>query len=283
MKLNILYNTVLRQLDDNSIENSVFEAKELIKHFYKLSESDFLLRRNDDFSDVICQALQTAVDRRLNGEPLQYIIGEWDFMGYTFSVGDGVLIPRPETELLCEFVIESILSLQSPVVYDLCSGSGCIGISVKKAVPSAEVYLVEKSDLAYKYLKKNVIKLCGENQVNTVNADIFNFDMFKNNQKADVIVSNPPYIRSSEIPTLQAEVQQEPVMALDGGEDGLEFYRFIITEWRQLLKDNGFFAFECGEDQAGDIAQILDNYGFDSFTLKDYNNIDRIVIGRRKC
>lgn len=280
MKLNDIYLNAVKLLDENKIENSSFEVKELIKHHLNLSETEFLLRRFDDYCDDFITELNESVSRRLLGEPIQYIIGEWDFMGNTFKVGKGVLIPRPETELLCQYVIDELKNCGETVAYDLCSGSGCIAVSLKLFLPECKIFAVEKSEAAYRYLEHNNMALCHKGGLNAVNGDIFDIDCFAMFPDADVIVSNPPYIRKSDIPGLQAEVHREPVMALDGGEDGLDFYRFIISAWKSKLKPDGFFAFECGEDQSDDISDIFYKNGFDSTIVKDYNDINRFVIGR---
>lgn len=280
MKLNTIYSEISARFGE-ICENPSFEAKELIKHICSLSETEFLLGRNNEISDDATDKIFSLAEKRISGVPLQYIIGEWDFMGRTFKVGEGVLIPRPETEILCQYVIDTLKDKKSPCVYDLCSGSGCIAISIKLDTPDADVYAVEKSKDAYFYLDTNNKLLCADSAVTLINGDIFNIDEFKTLPKADIIVSNPPYINSDEIAGLQKEVQFEPAMALDGGSDGLDFYRFIINEWKNLLKSDGMFAFECGENQADAISDIFKTNGFDSFIIKDYNDIDRMVIGRR--
>ena len=217
--------------------------------------------------------------KRISGLPIQYILGEWDFMGLTFDVGKGVLIPRPETEILCEWVINKAESIESPVIIDLCSGSGCIGLSIAHYIKDSKVYLVEKSDEALKYIECNKAKLSTDN-AQVIHADIFNTEeLFSTLPKADVIVSNPPYIRSDDIPGLQSEVHHEPLMALDGGTDGLIFYRCLCEKWTYMLKSDGVMALECGEDQAQDIAALFKNNSMKYEIIKDYNNIERIVIG----
>ena len=280
MKLNTIYSEISARFGV-ICENPSFEAKELIKHICSLSETEFLLGRNNEISDDATDEILSLAEKRISGVPLQYIIGEWDFMGRTFKVGEGVLIPRPETEILCQYVIDTLKGKKSPCVYDLCSGSGCIAISIKLDTPDADVYAVEKSKDAYFYLNTNNKLLCTDSAVTLINGDIFNINEFKTLPEADIIVSNPPYINSDEIAGLQKEVQFEPAMALDGGSDGLDFYRLIINEWKSLLKSDGMFAFECGENQADAISDILKTNGFDSFIIKDYNDIDRMVIGRR--
>ena len=280
MKINSVYNEICERFKTVS-DNPRFEAKELIKFICKLNETEFLLGRNDEIACEAEEMIFKCAENRLSGVPLQYIIGEWDFMGHTFKVGEGVLIPRPETEILCQYVIDTVSDKTVPCVIDLCSGSGCISISVKLGTENTDVYAVEKSTEAFAYLKTNTDALCTDKPISLINGDIFDVDTFKALPKADVIVSNPPYINSADIASLQREVKHEPLMALDGGVDGLDFYRFIVAEWKCFLKDDGIFAFECGEDQADKIEEILNKNGFDSFILKDYNDIDRFVIGRR--
>ncbi len=280
MKLIDLYFNLTADFNSFSVEAPEFEAKELIKHFTSLDETGFIINRNTTVSDEVLSMIEASRERRRAGEPLQYIIGKWDFLCNTFKVGEGVLIPRPETEILCEYVINSIKDTDNPVVYDLCSGSGCIGLSIKHVIPCADVYCIEKSKKAFEYLAENN-RTVTDNKACILNADIFDTEGFNTLPKADVIVSNPPYIRTDELSGLQREVQFEPSMALDGGEDGLIFYRHIIESWKDRLKNNGIFAFECGEDQANDISRILSENGFMPEIFKDFNNIERIVTGRR--
>lgn len=282
MTLSSLYKEISAVLEKNSIEDGSLEARLILQYVLRFSYSEFLLRSNEDISGENLDRVYSMIERRVCGEPIQYILGEWDFMGYTFKVGEGVLIPRPETEILCEYVCDKIKDITSPVVYDLCSGSGCIGISIKKLCPDADIILVEKSDKALTYLRENCKNLCSGNMPTVIQGDILKPEGFAHLPKADVIVSNPPYIKSEEISALQREVLREPIMALDGGGDGLMFYRVLVNEWSKFLKDDGFMAFECGEDQSEDIKNLFSEIGFDSKAINDYNNIQRIVAGRRK-
>lgn len=275
------YKTVAEKLNEANAEDSEFEAKVLLSYYCGCSISEAAFKKEYDLSLDIIEALENAVFERKNGRPIQYIIGEWDFMDYTFKVGEGVLIPRPETELLCEYVIEKIKNLENPIVYDLCSGSGCIGLSIKKKVPQCDIYLVEKSMDALEYLTANASAVCKNTFLTIVKGDIFDIKAFEHHPKADAIVSNPPYISSSEIPTLQKEVQFEPNMALDGGANGLDFYRLLTSKWTKFLKEDGFMALECGEEQAEIIAGMFKENKFDSKTIEDYNHIKRFVVGRR--
>jgi release factor glutamine methyltransferase len=198
--------------------------------------------------------LDALIDRLNDGEPLQYIIGNWDFYDSEFYVGEGVLIPRPETEELVEKAIARISKLGRCTAYDLCAGSGCIGLSIAKACPLCEVYLIEKSGKAFEYLYKNAE---GISNAHILNADICDdLDL----PSADIIVSNPPYIKSGDIPSLQSEVLREPVMALDGGADGLDFYRIINRLYYNRLNDGGTLLLEIGNEQGSDIPAVLTNF-----------------------
>ncbi len=266
----------------NNVVDGEIEARYILEKVSGLSYSEILFKGNDEISEEKYDEAMALADRRLSGEPIQYVLGSWDFMDFTFKVGEGVLIPRPETEILVEYILDKIKNIEEPVVYDLCSGSGCIGLSIRKLHRNSIVYLVEKSDKALTCLNYNCRELCGDLENTTViQGDILKPEDFAYLPKADVIVSNPPYIRSDEIATLQSEVLREPHMALDGGEDGLIFYRCLVSDWTSRLKENGFMAFECGEDQAEDICNLFEKNKFDSEIVKDYNNIERIVIGRR--
>ncbi len=282
MTLSEVYRAVCADFRENAIEDGDLEARLIVRHISGLSQSDFFLRGSDEISEEIKDKILTLAKCRIDGNPIQYILGEWDFLSYTFKVGEGVLIPRPETEILTEYVYEKIKNISSPVVYDLCSGSGCIGISIKRMKPDSKVYLVEKSPLALEYIRHNCKALCRDSEPKIISGDILYPADFAGLPEADVIISNPPYIKSAEIPALQSEVLREPHMALDGGEDGLVFYRVLVNEWSKFLKDGGFMAFECGEDQSDAIIEMFNKIGFDSEAVNDYNNIERIVIGRRR-
>lgn len=219
-----------------------------------------------------------AIRRRENGEPLQYILGKWDFYDLTFTVGDGVLIPRPETEMLVDFALEKLKDIKNPVIYDLCAGTGCIGLTIASHRKDATVYLLEKEDKAFTFLEKNKEQLKLDNAI-LLHGDLFDFD-FSSLPPCDLLLSNPPYINSDEIKTLQREVLKEPATALDGGADGLDFYRCIAERWDNKIRKGGFCAFECGERQSEDIIKIFNEKITEKQVLFDFNNIDRIVTFR---
>ena len=256
-------------------ENSDFDARCLLEFVLNLNPTQYLLNRSEEVDSVCAEKFLSLVERRSNGEPLQYILGKWEFMGLPFYVGEGVLIPRPETEMLVEYALDFLKDKKNPVVIDLCSGSGCIAISVAKHLPNAKVYAVEKSDLAFPYLKKNIWLNCVFN-VSAVHGDIFDRTLLSD-IKHDLILSNPPYIRSPEIASLQSEVRNEPSMALDGGEDGLVFYREIANGWLDRLGTGGAIAVECGEDQTEDIIRMFSEKTQYAEAFNDLSGLPRMV------
>lgn len=251
-----------------------FEAICIFEDLLNISKSKIYFDDNI-VTDEQIKTVESVINRRKNGEPLQYILGKWDFYDMTFNVGEGVLIPRPETETLVDFTLEKIKDIESPVVYDLCAGSGCIGLTVANHRKDAKVFLLEKEDGALKYLKLNKEKYSLDNAF-IIKGDLFEVD-FLNFPDADVILSNPPYIPACEIESLQKEVHFEPITALDGGIDGLDFYRCIAEKWISKVKKNGYIALECGEEQSEDIINLFNGKYSEKQVIYDFNNIDRIV------
>ena len=224
-------------------------------------------------------ALGEIIAKRSQRTPLQYILGKWWFFNSEFLVGEGVLIPRQDTEHLVETAIHLIKDKEKPAVIDLCSGSGCIAISIAKEVRSAAVTALEKYDEAYEFLLKN-IELNRTKNVLPVKADVLEncFGSF------DLIVSNPPYIPRRDNEILSEEVKKEPHTALFGGEDGLFFYREITKLWKGALKPDGRLAFEVGIGQAEAVEQILKDHGFGNITvINDLSGIQRVVFGTVNC
>jgi len=282
MKVKDLYRIILDDLKKADIESPDSEARILLCESLDMTSTELLLNTEKEMKNEDEFKALEMCKRRIEGEPLQYIIGNWDFYGRTFKVGQGVLIPRPETELLCSEAVEKLKNKKNAVVYDLCSGSGCIGITLKNECPDIKLYMIEKSDDAFTYLSYNIKNLCGYNEsVHIIKGDVLDIDSFRYLPSADIIVSNPPYIKSQEVPVLQKEVTFEPEMALDGGSDGLIFYRYIINFWSEKLKSDGEILFEIGEDQGNDVSSLFKKKNFDTCVIKDYNNHDRIVIGRK--
>jgi len=269
------YNYGVYFLSANGVDEADFKSLCLCCHCAGIKNNEYEIHKNEDL--IIMKKFADMLWQIKSGEPLQYVIGRWDFYESEFHVGRGVLIPRPETEELTELVIDNAKRFCSPVVFDLCSGSGCIGISIAKALPSSTVYCVEKSEEALQYLLKNAESI---SNVKVVNSDINYPSDIKN---ADIIVSNPPYIKSSDLSVLQSEVQFEPSMALDGGADGLDFYRIIAEKWNSNLKENGMLFLEIGEDQGEAVYEILEKQGFKEIeVIKDMYGNNRMVKSVKK-
>ena len=221
--------------------------------------------------------LAELTEKRLNHEPLQYLLGKWSFMGIDLLVGEGVLVPRDDTEVVTSLCIDYLSCKESPNVIDLCAGSGAISLALEKYA-NCKVTAVELSDKAFSYLTQN-IKL-NNSAVNALNGDIFECHKDIADNSLDLIVSNPPYIKTADIASLQKEVQHEPAMALDGGESGLDFYRRIVPLWKSKLKAGGALAFELGEGQYDEVSRILADNGFGGITESiDFGGVQRAIIG----
>lgn len=282
MTLFALQTQVAAILHAADISDADFEAKQLLCAVLGLDTTSYLLSRFDTVRKADIDKALSLANRRMAGEPLQYLIGCWTFLDETFFVGPGVLIPRPETEMLtlkCEAFLKD---RKAPVVYDLCAGSGCIGLSLAKRRPDASVYLVERYDDALRYLRKNAEIIADPMRTTIVQGDVLlGAQTFASLPPADLIVSNPPYIPTDELPTLQREVQKEPQAALDGGEDGLLFYRCFAEKWRAALKPDGMLAFECGEGQGQPITALFAQYDMTSEIQFDLQGLNRFVFIRQ--
>lgn len=226
--------------------------------------------------------IDTLAKRHLAGEPVAYLIGEWEFYGLPLDISKSVLIPRPDTEVLASRAIEAARSYDEPRVLDLCAGSGCIGLAVAKHVPKARVLLGEYDEDAIKVCRQNIRRNDLSARVSAVRIDAREKPS-RQLGEFDVIVSNPPYIPSADIETLDVSVRDyEPHIALDGGADGLDFYRAICGKWRDALRDYGKLLFEVGIGQADTVLRLMRASGFgDVQIIKDLNDIPRVVYGTR--
>lgn len=267
--------TAAEKLRAAQIENASFDASCLVENITGLSRTKIMLC-DDDIADEQAELVERAVLRRISGEPLQYILGEWDFFGRTFEVGEGVLVPRPETELLVELALEKLRNVRYPVVFDLCAGSGCVGLTIAAEWPDAHVWLFEKYDEAFHYLKRNIKKL-GLTNVQAVQHDITLGYDDKISETPDLIVSNPPYLRTDELDGLSTEVMHEPATALDGGKDGVDFYRIIASRWLPNVNKHGGIIFECDPSQTLKIADILMPYAMRVKIVTDIFGLQRAV------
>ena len=259
------------------IENAAAESVRILCAILNIDATRYLLQSGRT-ADAETEARYFAlIQKRTERVPLQYLLGEAEFLGFSFTVGEGVLIPRPETEELADLCADRIRKCGYRTVFDLCAGSGCIGISIAMLCPEAEIWLFEKYDEAIRYLRMNIPRSATA-RLHIVKADIFTYDPALL-PGADLIVSNPPYVSTEEIAALQAEVQKEPRTALDGGADGLTFYRCIANRWAAAVRPGGCIALECGETQSAEIARLFtagkteelrDMYGTKRFVFAEF-------------
>ena len=257
MVINTLYRQMCGIMEENPNSDAVFEANQLIEFVLGKKRIELL---GKDVSETDAQKLLEYAQKRKEGYPLQYILGRWQFFDMDLYVGEGVLIPRQDTETVCEAAFEVIEKMENPTVVDLCSGSGCIALAVKKFCTHSTVTAVEKSDEAFAYLEKNTDYT--QLDVTSVKADIFEYDKVIEENSVDVIISNPPYIHPDVRATIQKEVSFEPDMALFAEEEGLLFYRYIAENYRKVLKKGGYLVFEYGFDQQTAVRNILLQTGY---------------------
>ena len=262
-------------LSEAGIEAPELEARLLIEGVTGMNRASQIANSNSEISGEIQEKLISMAQKRAGHLPLQYILGKWSFMGFEFKVGEGVLIPRDDTEVLVGLCLDYLKASDGKTALDLCAGSGAVSVVLDK-LANADVTAVELSDKAYNFLLENIK---GTN-IKPHKGDIFECYRDFEAKSFDLIASNPPYIKTDEIETLQTEVGYEPKTALDGGADGLDFYRAIARRWTPLLKSGGAMAFELGEGQAEYVGGLMADHGYINIkTAKDLGGTDRAVIG----
>lgn len=272
-----LFDHMISTLERGGIEGARFEADQLLQ----CTGTSMVKLFSDPRSEVdeaLFAEISTLIERRLSGEPLQYILGEWDFFGIPFLVGEGVLIPRQDTEILVELCMRFLDRRPGERrTLDLCAGSGCIGIALEK-LADAEVTCVEKYERAFEYLRKNIAH-------HGASAEAVLGDVLEENTvrgEFDLIVSNPPYLTEADMRSLQREVEFEPKEALYGGEDGLDFYRRILAVYPQKLKSGGMLAVEIGMGQENAVGGLFRENGIEPRVEKDWGGICRVVWGIKR-
>ena len=311
MKLQELIQNSKHELDSLNVEDADIKLKILIEYVFKISKEKLILKYKDEINDKKVEEFRKLLKKLENGIPIQYMINNQEFMGLNFYVDENVLIPQPDTEILVEEVIKYCNELRNnesedketnkdykeniekePIInkedkninkktikiLDLCTGSGIIGISIYKYLENVEIYASDISQKALNIAEKNT-------NLNNAKINFINSDMFENIhiKDFDIIVSNPPYIESKVIESLSKEVQNEPKLALDGGEDGLKFYRCILENAKDYLRKNGAIFLEIGYDQKEKIEEILKSYKIYKETkcIKDFGGNNRVIIIKR--
>ncbi len=270
----------INNLKQNNIENSTLKAKILLANILKVKKEYLLIHSEEQVKQEDKIKYENCIKELIKGKPLQYITNKQEFMGLNFYVDENVLIPQPDTEILVEKAIEIAETTQKNKILDMCTGSGCIAISLAKKINNAQITAVDISNSALNVANKNAINNNVENKIKFINSDMFN----NIEEKFDIIVSNPPYIETETINKLEIEVQNEPHVALDGGIDGLKFYKIIANNAFKYLNENGYLLLEIGYNQQNSITQLLQDIGKykNIETIKDLGGNYRVVIARKE-
>lgn len=265
-------------LKSNNFEDSNIIAKELLSYVLKKDKVYLTINSDTALTDTEYAEFTKYIEQIIDGKPLQYITQKQEFMGMEFFVNEDVLIPQPDTEILVETVLDICkrYGKQSLRILDLCTGSGAIAISLSKIL-NTQVFASDVSTKALEVAEKN-------NVMNNTKVEFIESNLFEkiNGEKFDIIVSNPPYIKNEEIKSLSKQVQNEPYIALAGGEDGLDFYRKIIDEAYKYINKNGYLCLEIGYDQKEDLIKLIkqnENYEYEN-CIKDLSNNDRCIIAK---
>ena len=281
---NDIYLSARRRLRAAGIEAYDLEARLIVAYASGKTREELLnLSRLYVTDNAMLKTLEEVMERRLKGEPVAYIVGEWEFYGLPIIVNESVMIPRVDTELLAEQAIKLLKrrAMQTRVL-DLCTGSGCVGLAIAASSPRARIVMADSSEAALAVCRANMLKNRLSRNVTAIEVDVLespptllgSFDM---------IVCNPPYIPSKDIESLDASVRSyEPIAALDGGPDGLYFFRAIVTNWAQSLNHGGCLLFECGFGQSEAVRGIMLEGGFASLkTHMDTQGVERVLMGIR--
>lgn len=268
-------NYSIDKLKQENVEEPFSKTKIVIANTLNVNKEYLIINENEILNNEQIDRIKSSIDKLIQGIPLQYITNLQEFMGLDFYVDENVLIPQPDTEILVEEAICILKNIEKPKILDLCTGSGAIAISIAKNINAKTITASDISNKALNVAKVN----CKKNNVD--NIKLIESDLFENiTERFDIIVSNPPYIESNVIKTLTKEVQNEPKLALDGGDDGLDFYRRIINEASEFLEPNGYLCLEIGYNQKDKVINLMEKSKKYSniYSKKDLGNNDRIVV-----
>ena len=274
----------INKLKENNIYDYNLKAKLLIAKVLNKPKEYLIINGKEELKKDKILEIKDNIEKIINGYPIQYITGKQEFMGYNFFVNENVLIPQPDTEILVEEVLDILKKTKKYKILDLCTGSGAIAISISKILANSIVddnIKISASDISSKAL--DVAKINA--RINDVKIEFIQADLFdKIGKKFDIIVSNPPYIKTAVIKKLNLEVQNEPYIALNGGKDGLDFYRKIINDAYKYLEADGYLALEIGFDQRQEVIEIIENTNKykEVYSKKDLANNDRVIICKRR-
>lgn len=281
MTIKELINNGVSKLKNADIEYPKLKSILLMQFVLDKSKQYIIANDQKEVTQLEESTYLTKIEQLLKGVPIEYIIHNKEFMKLNFFVDENVLIPRQDTEILVEEVIDIAKKINAKKILDLCTGSGTIAVSLARYLPQIEVMAVDISRDALNIAKKNAASNNVDKQITFIESDIFTN---LQNEKFDIIVSNPPYIKSNVIGMLSEEVRKEPKIALDGGEDGLVFYNKIVRESHLHLKSGGYLCLEIGFDQRMDVIKLIENEEKyeNIYSKKDLYNNDRIVVTRLK-
>ena len=269
-----------KKLQEKKNENPMQKARTLLSFVLNQSKEELIMHDLEEVEIQKENVYREYLEKLADGFPIQYIIGNQEFMELDFYVNENVLIPQPDTEVLVEEVMNLAEQREKVKILDIGTGSGCIAISLAKNIKNSEIYAIDISENALEVAKINAKKQKVEKQITFVHSNLFE-NLEENN--FDFIVSNPPYIRTKLIDTLSNEVKAEPILALDGGEDGLKYYQEIVKESALYLKENGRLCFEIGYDQKKQVEDLINDSKIykEIYSKKDFAGQDRIIIARK--
>ncbi len=268
-------------LKEAQVESYIIDTQLLLSRVLNVDKLYLIMNRNEELSKEIEVKFEELLKKRKEKMPIAYILNDVEFMGLHYYVKEGVLIPRPDTEILVEECLTIIKNNQLKTICDMCCGSGAIGLAIGKHMEDTKVWLYDISDTAIEVSSRNREILGLERRTNIIKSDLFERPL-KEKMKFDMIVSNPPYIEEHIIPTLMEDVKNyEPHLALSGGPDGLEFYRRICEDGKEFLNPSGYMCFEIGYNQEQETKELLRENGFiDIYSLRDLGGNFRVVIGK---